>query len=164
MPSVIADLTDPQQNEKLWVEREGSEFSLTIWLCKNINLRCSTLNNISILIIWLEHRKLLKASLEKKKKSSLLDAYLQRSAKRKVHFVQLNLLKTNYISSLNQNVLFDRCEQAKACQKENQKLWNNLEQFFKTVLTIAAHSTEIAHLDLGSELSQDIKVEKKTSQ
>lgn len=68
------------------------------------------------------------------------------------------------MSLVNQDVFFHRCEQAKACQKENQKLRNNLEHFSKAMLTIAAHSTEIPHLGLGRKLSWEVKAEKKTSQ
>lgn len=70
MPGVTADPTDPHQNEALWTKKEGTEFSLTICLGKRSYLRCSTQSNISIFIIWLEYRKLLRASLKKKKKSA----------------------------------------------------------------------------------------------
>lgn len=51
MPGVTADPTDPHQNEALWTKKEGTEFSLTIWLGKGSYLRCSTQSNISIFII-----------------------------------------------------------------------------------------------------------------
>lgn len=47
-------------------------------------------------------------------------------------------------------------------QKENQKQWRTLEQFSKTLLTIAAHSPEISHLDPGREFK--FKAKKKTGQ
>lgn len=47
-------------------------------------------------------------------------------------------------------------------QKENQKQWRTLEQFSKTLLAIAAHSTEIPHLDPGREFR--LKAKKKTDQ
>lgn len=82
----------------------------------------------------------------------------------KTNLVQLNFLKPNYISLLNQDVFLHRCEEAKTCQKGNQKLRKDLEQFSATALTTAAHSTEIPQLGLGRELSREVKAEQKTKQ